>query len=146
MGVPPMKHWASVCSQNLECGDKSRAARGSRHRFPSALCSETLSRHSRLVCPMSLTDCLFEVAFQATMPFAPEPRAALRLPWAKVKPPLRGFGITFPALRPRMTYPRNTGTDIPVRDTGWKTRAPFGVAPKRDGSWGHSPSSFRAFA
>ena len=27
--------------KNLECGDKSRAVRGSRHRFPSALCAET---------------------------------------------------------------------------------------------------------
>jgi hypothetical protein len=26
--------------QNLECGDKSRAVRESRHRFPSALCAE----------------------------------------------------------------------------------------------------------
>jgi len=34
--------------------------------------------------------CKFEVTFQATMPFVPRPRAALRLPWAKVMPPLRG--------------------------------------------------------
>ena len=30
-----------VRRKNLECGDKSRAVRGSRHRFPSALCAET---------------------------------------------------------------------------------------------------------
>ncbi len=33
---------AQVSVQNLECGDKSRAVRGSRHRFLSALCAETL--------------------------------------------------------------------------------------------------------
>jgi hypothetical protein len=33
--------------KNLECGDKSRAVRGSRHRFLSALCAErTLSPHT----------------------------------------------------------------------------------------------------
>ncbi len=32
---------AQVSVQNLECGDKSCAVRGSRHRFPSALCAET---------------------------------------------------------------------------------------------------------
>ena len=30
-----------VRRKNLECGDKSRAVCGSRHRFPSALCAET---------------------------------------------------------------------------------------------------------
>mgnify|MGYP003600049417 FL=1 len=33
---------AQLSVQNLECGDKSRAVRGSRHRFLSALCAETL--------------------------------------------------------------------------------------------------------
>ena len=31
---------AQVSVQNLECGDKSRAVRGSRHRFPFAHCAE----------------------------------------------------------------------------------------------------------
>ena len=30
-------HEKQVSAQNLECGDKSRAVRGSRHRFPARL-------------------------------------------------------------------------------------------------------------
>ena len=37
MIVVPCMEWR----RNLECGDKSRAVRGSRHRFLSALCAET---------------------------------------------------------------------------------------------------------
>ena len=46
--------------------------------------------HGVLAVPENLLLFVFEVTFQATMPLVPRPRAALRLPWAKVKPPLRG--------------------------------------------------------
>jgi len=46
MIIVPCAAWR----RNLECGDKSRAVRGSRHRFLSAPCagtlSNTLSRHT----------------------------------------------------------------------------------------------------
>ena len=38
-----------------------------------------------------------EEALQATTPFVTAPRAVLRLPWAKVRPPLRGLGSTHSA-------------------------------------------------
>ena len=46
--------------KNLECGDKSRAVRGSRHRFPSALCAEihlvpALSRIHLVATPSRLS-------------------------------------------------------------------------------------------
>jgi len=48
-------HEKQVSAQNLECGDKSRAVRGSRHRFLFALCAKTHLVATHLVATLSRT-------------------------------------------------------------------------------------------
>ncbi len=93
---------AQVSVQNLECGDKSRAVRGSRHRFPSALCAETHCALAQKASPPATT-CLAVVGFirrfaQIAQVFvlpagwegraSARPRASRRLPLPALREPV----------------------------------------------------------
>jgi hypothetical protein len=75
-----MRIWTQGCAM-LALGYGEAALRGYVSPYQRALKGH-----------LKLRPAIFEVALQATIICAPKPRAALRLPWAMVRPPLRGYG------------------------------------------------------